>query len=113
MSDAPVFAVANFTIHNADSYRLYEKGFFPILKKHGGRFLTYDDNTRTLEGSEPPKGRIVLFLDKMKTLLPRFTGTSSYTVSQCNEQYVNFIKRGLSSKRQNYTYQGYASHPYE
>ena len=61
MSDIPVFAIANFTVHDTDSYRLYEKGFFPILKKHRGRFLTFDDNTRTLEGSEPPKGRIVLF----------------------------------------------------
>ena len=28
--------VANLQIHDAERYREYEKGFFPILKKHGG-----------------------------------------------------------------------------
>ena len=39
MSDAPAFVIANFTVHDKDEYRKYEKGFFPILKKHGGEFL--------------------------------------------------------------------------
>jgi len=33
MSDAPCFMIANFRIHDADTYRKYEKGFFPILKR--------------------------------------------------------------------------------
>lgn len=61
MSDVPVYMIANFDIHDADTYRRYEKGFFPILKKHGGSFLTFDDATETLEGSEPRTGRTVLF----------------------------------------------------
>ncbi len=61
MSDVPVFMVTNFTINDAESYHRYEKGFFPILKKHGGQFLTFDDNTKTLEGPKPRKGRFVLF----------------------------------------------------
>ena len=36
--------------------REYEKGFFPILKRHEGSFFTYDDNTVTFEGSDPRKG---------------------------------------------------------
>jgi uncharacterized protein (DUF1330 family) len=61
MSDAPAFMIANFTIEDADEYRKYEKGFFPILKKHGGEFLTYDDSNSILEGNEGPPGRVVLF----------------------------------------------------
>ncbi len=61
MADAPAFVIANFTIHDAGTYRLYEKGFFPILKKHGGEFFTYDDNNSNLEGDSPPEGRVVLF----------------------------------------------------
>ena len=61
MSDVPVFVVANFSIEDAGTYRTYEKGFFPILKKHGGEFLTYDDANANLEGPEPPQGRVVLF----------------------------------------------------
>ena len=44
MSDVKVYMIANLQIHDADNYRNYEKGFFPILKKHGGEFITYDDN---------------------------------------------------------------------
>ena len=61
MSDVPVYVVANFTVHNADTYRQYEKGFFPILKRHEGAFFTYDDNTVTFEGNSPREGRMVMF----------------------------------------------------
>lgn len=61
MPDVPVYIVANFEIHDADSYRSYEKGFFPILARHGGDFFTYDDHPVTFEGAEPRKGRMVLF----------------------------------------------------
>ena len=51
--------VAHFTIDDADGYRVYEKGFFPILKAHGGRFIAYDDSPTMLEGSHA-EGRTVL-----------------------------------------------------
>lgn len=57
----PVHIVANFTVHDAEKYRVYEKGFFPILKKHGGQFITFDDNSVTFEGTSPPEGRVVIF----------------------------------------------------
>ena len=62
MAEAGVTLIANLTIQDADEYRKYEKGFFPILKRHGGQFFTYDDNPDTLEGPEPREGRIVLFM---------------------------------------------------
>ncbi|MDG2272709.1 MAG: DUF1330 domain-containing protein [Halioglobus sp.] len=61
MSDTPVYILANLVIHDQDEYLKYEKGFFPLLKKHGGSFLTFDDNIKHLEGSEPRLGRIVIF----------------------------------------------------
>jgi len=61
MSDLPVTIVANFTVHDAATYRNYEKGFFPILKRHGGEFITLDDNTHTFEGAAPREGRFVMF----------------------------------------------------
>lgn len=60
MTETPVTLIAAFTIHDAETYALYAKGFFPLLKKHGGRFITYDDAAVTLEGT-PPGGRIVMF----------------------------------------------------
>ena len=57
MSDVPVYMLANLEVDDADRYREYEKGFFPILERHGGEFVTFDDATATLEGASPPPGR--------------------------------------------------------
>ena len=60
MADIRVYVVANLQVEDADRYQQYEKGFFPILKKHQGEFFTFDDNTVTFEG-EARTGRMVLF----------------------------------------------------
>ena len=61
MNEVKVYMVANLQIHDAERYREYEKGFFPILKKHGGEFITYDDNIIHFEGDNPLTGRVILF----------------------------------------------------
>ena len=61
MPDVPVYLVANLEVHDEARYREYERGFFPILKKHGGSFLTFDDAAVTFEGSSPRAGRMILF----------------------------------------------------
>jgi uncharacterized protein (DUF1330 family) len=61
MSDVPCYIVANFVVDDAATYRIYEKGFFSILKRHGGEFFTFDDESDTLEGASPIEGRIVIF----------------------------------------------------
>ena len=61
MDEVKVYMVANLQIHDAERYREYEKGFFPILKRHGGEFITYDDNIIHFEGDTPLKGRVILF----------------------------------------------------
>ncbi len=61
MSDIPVFMIVNLAITNKEEYRTYEKGFFALLKKYKGSFVTYDDNSVTLEGSAPRKGRMIIF----------------------------------------------------
>ncbi len=61
MSDVAVHIIANLVIENADEYRKYEKGFFPILKRFGGEFVTFDDNHETLEGEDPIEGRVIIF----------------------------------------------------
>lgn len=62
MTDTPVYMIANLVQDkDHEGYRTYEKGFFPLMKKYGGSFLTFDDNTKHLEGSEPRPGRIIIF----------------------------------------------------
>ncbi|MCX6394388.1 MAG: DUF1330 domain-containing protein [Solirubrobacterales bacterium] len=60
MSESPgVHFIAHFTVNDPDGYRVYEKGFFPILKAHGGQFVTFDDNPVILEGDHAA-GRTVM-----------------------------------------------------
>ena len=61
MSDTPAYMVANLVVNDKEEYLKYEKGFFPILKKHGGNFFTFDDNIKHMEGTEPRSGRMVIF----------------------------------------------------
>ena len=61
MADIPVYLVVNLHVEDSASYLQYEKGFFPILKKHQGQFITYDDNAVTFEGELPRSGRMVIF----------------------------------------------------
>ena len=61
MSDTAVYIIANLVIHEKEDYLKYEKGFFPLLKKHGGTFITYDDSSKHLEGTEPRPGRMIIF----------------------------------------------------
>jgi len=61
MADIPVYMVVNLAVTDADTYRNYEKGFFAILKKYGGEFITYDDKPITLEGDAPREGRMIIF----------------------------------------------------
>lgn len=61
MSDTAVYMVVNLEVNDADEYRKYEKGFFPILKRFGGEFVTFDDKHETLEGTDAPDGRMIIF----------------------------------------------------
>ena len=61
MPEQRVFMLANLTVHDAAEYRKYEKGFFPLLKRHGGEFVTFDDAPDTFEGVAPRPGRVILF----------------------------------------------------
>ena len=61
MTNISVYVVVNLTITDADEYRIYEKGFFPLLKKHNGTFITFDDSPEVLEGPRPLPGRAIIF----------------------------------------------------
>ena len=61
MDDIKVYMIANLQIHDINIYRQYEKGFFQILKRHSGEFITYDDNVDHIEGDNKVEGRVILF----------------------------------------------------
>ena len=61
MSDTPVYLVANiFEISDRETYGIYESGFMPLLKKHGGELVSVDENSESLEGENSLGGRMVI-----------------------------------------------------
>ena len=94
MSDAPVHFIAHFTVTDPEPYHVYEKGFFPILKAHGGRFITYDDSPTVLEGEHAEGRNVIIQFDSEEACLAwwnspeyqelakhRHAGTTSHSVA--------------------------------
>ncbi len=78
MSDVAVYMIANLVVHDADEYRKYEKGFFPILKRFGGEFLTFDDKHENLEGDSQLEGRVIIFKFPSEELAKQWYADEEY-----------------------------------
>ena len=78
MSEVPVYVIANIVIKDPDTYKKYEMGFFPILKKYGGQFITYDDNIGQFEGSSEVSGRGILFSFPNENLADQWYSSVEY-----------------------------------
>lgn len=80
MSDStagPVYFIPHITVNDPDGYRQYEKGFFPILKPYGARFVTYDDNVTVLEG-ERAEGRTIIIEFPSEEVLMQWWNSPEY-----------------------------------
>ena len=55
----PAYVVSMMSIHDAETYRKYTDRTPPIVKKHGGRFLTRGEPFTCIEGQDYD-GRLVL-----------------------------------------------------
>ena len=78
MSDVEVYMIANLLVKDASAYRKYEKGFFPILKKFGGEFVTFDDSHENFEGEFPLEGRVIIFKFPSEELAKQWYSDDDY-----------------------------------
>ena len=78
MSDATVYIIANLVVTDADEYRKYEKGFFPIMKRFGGEFVTFDDSHENLEGECALDGRVIIFKFPSEEIAKRWYNDEEY-----------------------------------
>jgi uncharacterized protein (DUF1330 family) len=78
MSDIPVYMIANLVVRDTIEYRKYEKAFFPILKRHHGEFVTFDDSPETFEGEAPRNGRVIIFKFPTEVDARRWFADSNY-----------------------------------
>lgn len=73
-----VFVVANIEVKDPVGYRNYEKGFFPLLKRHGGELLTFDDRPTTFEGLSPRPGRVIILKFPSETAATAWYNDADY-----------------------------------
>lgn len=74
---APTYFVAHITVEDVDGYHQYEKGFFPVLKPYGARFVTFDDNVTVLEG-ERAEGRTIIIQFPSEEVLLEWWNSPEY-----------------------------------
>ncbi len=92
----PAYFVAHITVDDVDGYRQYEKGFFPVLKPYGARFITYDDNVTVLEG-EREGGRTILIEFPSDAVLtewwnsPEYVELAKLRIASCTTHSVSVV----------------------
>ena len=83
--------------------RQYEKGFFPILKRYGGEFVTYDDAPDTFEGVAPRSGRMIIFKFPSEDMArrwfadPQYQALSEHRRAGTQLEFLTMV-RGLPSR---------------
>ena len=56
MSNVPVYLLVNLGVQDAAGYRKYEKGFFPVLKRHGENSSPTTTTRTPLKAFQPDLG---------------------------------------------------------
>lgn len=56
----PTYIVSMMSIHDPETYRKYTDRTPPIVKKHGGRFLTRGEEVLTVEGDTYEDRMVIL-----------------------------------------------------
>ena len=56
----PAYVIAMMSIHDPETYKKYTDLTPPIVKKHGGKFLTRGEKVTTIEGEEYPARMVIL-----------------------------------------------------
>ena len=90
-----VYVIANFEIKDTDNFLNYEKGFFGILKKHGGEFITFDDAPEKIEG-ECLKGRVAMWTFNSKDEFDKWYNDEEYQNLSKEHRHPNSIMHNLS-----------------
>lgn len=86
-----------------NEYRQYEKGFFPLLKRYDGTFVTYDDHPEHMEGISPRSGRVIIFGFPSEATARRWWADPEYQLlsdhrrAGCEMQFVTMV-RGLPTR---------------
>jgi uncharacterized protein (DUF1330 family) len=87
------YVVATMAIHDPQTYRKYTDLTPPLVKRHGGKFLTRGDSVTTAEG-EPFKERMVLLEFPSKAHVEAWLTDPDY-VEACKFRHASSVARLL------------------
>ncbi|KQZ87117.1 hypothetical protein ASD64_06640 [Mesorhizobium sp. Root157] len=87
------YVVATMAIHDPQTYRKYTDLTPPLVKRHGGKFLTRGDVVTTAEG-EPFKERMVLLEFPSKAHAEAWLSDPDY-VEACKFRHASSVGRLL------------------
>ncbi len=59
-----VYVIARVAVHDREPYDRYAAAFAPVLRQHGGRLLSADEQPQSLEGSDDRKVVLLAFDDR-------------------------------------------------
>lgn len=94
MSDTSVYLVANISeITDRETYAMYESGFMPLLKKHGGELVSVDESSEPLEGENSLGGRMVIL---------KFPSESSAKAWHTDPEYQALSEHRRAASRMNF-----------
>lgn len=94
MSGPPVYLVANISeIRDRETYAIYESGFMPLLKKHGGELVSVDESSESLEGENSLGGRMVIL---------RFANEASAKAWHADPDYRALAEHRRAASRMNF-----------
>ena len=89
----PAYVVSTMTIHDPETYRQYTDRTPPIVKRHGGKFLTRGDHVKTVEG-EPFTERMVILEFPSSQHVELWLEDAEY-VAACKFRYAASTSRVL------------------
>jgi uncharacterized protein (DUF1330 family) len=87
------YVVATMAIHDPQTYRKYTDLTPPLVKRHGGKFLTRGDTVTTAEG-EPFKERMVLLEFPSKAHVEAWLTDPEY-MEACKFRHASSVARLL------------------
>lgn len=71
------YLIANYTVHDPETYQKYVQAVMPVIPKYGGKFIVGDPSSKVLEG-QPDQMLVVVEFESIEAA-ERFYNSPEYS----------------------------------